>query len=75
LAPSRLDVRSIEITVGCGVPLDLMTNAITVAVPISVAMRNMMDIKLSAKTGNGGYFGRLRLTRHSRREGGSRLGK
>ena len=53
----------------------LMTNAITVAVPISVAMRKMMDIKLSAKTGNGGYFGRLRLTRHSRREGGSRLGK
>jgi len=38
-------------------------------------MRKMMDIDLSGKTGNGGYFGRLRLTWHSRREGGSRLGK
>jgi hypothetical protein len=39
--------RSIDATVGSGVPFVLLTKAITAAVPISVAMRMMKDISLS----------------------------
>jgi hypothetical protein len=67
--------RSIDATVGSGVPFAMITNATTVALVTSAAIRKMMDIASPAKLGWTRYFGRLRLTWHSRGEGGSRLGK
>jgi hypothetical protein len=36
--------RSIDATVGSGVPFAIITNAVTVAIVMSIAMKIMMDI-------------------------------